>query len=81
MNGATRYQDVPKHPQANLYPFEIVTLAMMFAVKGVGNRAFYRWVQRDFLHLFSLLLERTRLFRCSCLQHNCAMEWIVSYSW
>lgn len=55
--------DVPKHPQAKVYPSEIVTLAMMFAVKGVGNRAFYRWVKRDFLHLFPLLPERTRLFR------------------
>ncbi len=33
---------VPKHPQAHLYPSEVVTLALLFALKGVGPRAFYR---------------------------------------
>ncbi len=54
---------VPKHRQAKLYPSEIVTLALLFVLKGVGNRAFYRWVKRDFGHLFPHLPERTRLFR------------------
>lgn len=56
-------RDVPKHAQALLYPSEIVTLGILFALKGVGNRAFYRWVQRDLLPLFPNLPERTRLFR------------------
>jgi len=34
--------DVPKHSQAVLYPSEVVTIAFLFAIKGVGNRAFYR---------------------------------------
>ena len=34
--------DVSKHSQANLYPSEVVTLALLFVLKGVGNRAFYR---------------------------------------
>jgi hypothetical protein len=55
--------DVPKHPQASLYPSEVVTLALLFALKGVGNRAYYRWLKRDFGHLFPKLPERTRLFR------------------
>ena len=54
---------ISKHPQANLYPGEIVTLAILFAIKGVGNRAFYRWLVRDWLGLFPKLPERTRLFR------------------
>jgi hypothetical protein len=29
----------------------------------VGQRAFYRWLQRDYLGLFPDLSERTRLFR------------------
>jgi uncharacterized membrane protein len=33
-------RDVPKHSQAHLYPSEIVTLGILFAMKGVGNRAF-----------------------------------------
>ena len=56
-------KDVPRHPQASLYPSEVVTLAFLFAIKGVGNRAYYRWLKRDWLGLFPRLPERTRLFR------------------
>lgn len=56
-------KEVPKHSQASLYPSEVVTLGLLFAIKGVGNRAFYRWIVRDYLCLFPLLPERTRLFR------------------
>jgi hypothetical protein len=52
-----------KHSQANLYPSEVVTLAILFALKGVGNRAFYRWLERDYRELFPNLPHRTRLFR------------------
>jgi hypothetical protein len=52
-----------KHSQANLYPSEVVTVAILFALKGVGNRAFYRWLRRDYLGLFPRLPHRTRLFR------------------
>src|SRR3712207_3476983 len=55
--------DVPKHPQAKLYPSEIVTLAVLFALKGVGPRPFYRWLVRDYRPLFPKLPHRTRLFR------------------
>jgi hypothetical protein len=54
---------VRKHPQASLYPSELVTLGMLFALKGVGERAFYRWLTRDYRPLFHHLPERTRLFR------------------
>jgi hypothetical protein len=46
-----------------LYPSEVVTLALLFALKGVGNRPFYRWLRRDYRSLFPRLPERTRLFR------------------
>ncbi len=62
--------EVPKHRQANLYPSEIVTLGMLFAIKGVGERAFYRWVSRDYRALFPHLPERTRLFRLFRTQHT-----------
>ena len=55
--------DVDKHSQASIYPGEVVTLGLLFAIKGVGNRAFYRWIKRDYLFLFPNLPERTRLFR------------------
>ena len=52
-----------KHSQAKLYPSEVVTIAMLFALKGVGNRASYRWIANNFKSLFPKLPERTRLFR------------------
>ena len=52
-----------KHSQAKLYPSEVVTLAILFALKGCGNRAFYRWLKRDYLTLFPNLPHRIRLFR------------------
>ena len=52
-----------KHSQANLYPSEVVTLGLLFALKGKGNRAFYRWFLRNHRDLFPNLPERTRLFR------------------
>jgi hypothetical protein len=30
----------PKHPQAKLYPSEVVTLALLYARKGTGERPF-----------------------------------------
>ncbi len=56
-------RDVKKHSQASLYPSEVATLALLFALKGVGNRAFYRWLIRDYRPLFPNLPTRTRLFR------------------
>src|SRR6266699_1599320 len=53
----------PKHPEARLWPSEVVTLGLLHALKGVGNRAFYRWLTRDYRALFPRLPERTRLFR------------------
>jgi len=56
-------QGVKKHSQANLYPSEIVTLGLVFAMKGLGDRPFYRWIKQNYLDLFPQLPERTRLFR------------------
>ncbi len=55
--------DVKKHSQATLYPSEAVTLALLFALKGSGNRAFYRWLCNNWLHLFPHLPHRSCLFR------------------
>jgi hypothetical protein len=55
--------DVPKHPEAQLYPSAGVTLALLFAIKGGGSRAFDRWLTRDYLPLFPQVPERTRLAR------------------
>ena len=55
--------DQEKHNQALLFPSEIVTLGMLFALKGIGNRAFYRWAEANLKALFPHLPERTRFFR------------------
>src|SRR5215468_6281157 len=54
---------IPKHPEAHLWPSEVVTLGLLHALKGGGNRPFYRWLTRDYRALFPRLPERMRLFR------------------
>jgi hypothetical protein len=58
-----RMQEEHKHPQAILYPSEIVTIGTLFALKGGHFRAFYRWLRRDYADLFTGLPDRTRLQR------------------
>jgi hypothetical protein len=70
--------EVEKHPQAELHPSEVATLALLFASKGVGNRAFYRWLERDFKHLFPRLPERTRLFRLFVTHREWAQRFLAS---
>ncbi len=55
--------DVPKHPDAHLYPSELVTLGLLFALKGDGPRRFYRWLTKNYRSWFPRLPERTRFFR------------------
>ena len=40
-----------------------MTLALLYAIKGGGTRAFYRWLTRDSLALVPHVPERTRLAR------------------
>ena len=54
---------LPKHRQARLYASEVVTLALLYGLTGKGNRAFWRWLRRDYRPLFPNLPCRTRLFR------------------
>src|SRR5215813_7842689 len=70
---------IPKLPKAHLWPSEVVTLGLLHALKGRGNRAFYRWLTRDYRPLFPRLPERTRLFRLftavfSWIQHSIPHE-------
>src|SRR5215471_10758824 len=61
---------IPKHPDAHLWPSEVLTLGLLHALKGVGNRPFYRWLTRDYRALFPRLPERTRLFRLLRTHHD-----------
>jgi hypothetical protein len=67
-----------KHPQASLWPSEIVTLAILFVLKGRSERAFYRWAQRDLRKLFPKLPERTRLFRLFATHQDWAQRFLAS---
>jgi hypothetical protein len=58
-----RMRDVAKYPDAKLYPSELVTIGLLFALKGVSFRACYRWLKRDWADLFGGLPDRTRLQR------------------
>ena len=73
-------KDIPQHPLASLWPSEIVTLGILFALKGVGNRAFYRWLSRDWRPLFPALPERTRLFRLLATHRTWTDEFLASPS-
>ena len=50
---------IPKHPEAHLWPSEVVTLGLLHALKGVGNRPFYRWLAHDYrpFEVISIYLE------------------------
>jgi hypothetical protein len=52
-----------QHPKAKLSKSELVTIGLLFALKGTSQHSFYRWLRRNFSYLFPALPERTRLFR------------------
>ena len=54
---------VPKERNARLYPSEVVTIGILFALKGGHFRAFYRWLKRDWDGLFGGLPDRSTLQR------------------
>ena len=63
-------RDVHKHVQAKWYPSEVVTIGILFALKGGHFRAFYRWLCRDYAALFGGLPDRTRLQRLLTTHHT-----------
>lgn len=56
-------KEVPKHRQAKLYPNELVTIGLLFALKEDHFRAFYHWLKRDYCALFAGLSESSQLQR------------------
>src|SRR4030095_1244219 len=69
---------IPKHPEAHLWPSEVVTLGLLHALKGGGNRPFYRWLTRDYRPLFPRLPERTRLFRLFTTHQDWTQPFLAS---
>ena len=66
-----------KHSQAKLWPSEIVTLAILFVLKGRSKRAFDRWVHSDLSGLFPATPDRTRLFRLFAAHHDWAERFLA----
>src|ERR1700730_6179242 len=54
---------IGKDPCAKLYPSEVVTIGILFALKGGHFRAFYRCLKRDYAYLFGGLPHRTSVLR------------------
>jgi hypothetical protein len=73
----TAMAGVDKHPQAHLWPGEVVTLAILYALKGNGERAFYRWASRDLRLMFPRLPDRTRLFRLFATHRDWANRFLA----
>src|ERR671932_56211 len=55
--------DVKKRADARLYPSEIVTIGLLFALKGGKYRPFYRWIDANLRKWFPKLPEQSRLLR------------------
>jgi hypothetical protein len=55
--------DLPKDPRSKLWPSELITIGILFALKGQSQRHFYLWLKSNCQPLFPCLPERTRLFR------------------
>ena len=72
--------NILKHPLAALHPSEVVTLGLLQALRGQGNRAFCRWAQRDLKPLFPRLPERTRLFRLLAQQAPLTLRFLAAPS-
>ena len=62
-NAIALMKEVPGHSQQALAPSELVSIGLLYAIKGVGARAFYRWLSANCRDMFPRLSERTRLFR------------------
>ena len=56
-----RMLGIEKHAQAKLYPSELVTIGILFALKGGNWEPFYRWLKRDYDALFGGLPDESRL--------------------
>lgn len=69
---------VNKRSNAHLYPSEIVTIGILFTLKGVHYRAFYRWLKGDWLHLFPHLPDCSRLLRLLAVYEPLTDQFLVA---
>src|SRR5919206_2405769 len=55
--------DLNNRPDAHLHPSEVVTIGLLFSLKGGRYRAFYRWLDANYRQFFPRLPELSRLLR------------------
>ena len=70
-----RLLKVNKHPDALLYPSEIVTIGLLFSLRGGKWRAFYRWLVANYGYFFPRIPEQSRLFRLVYDYGELVIEW------
>ncbi len=58
-----RVGPVKKRSDAHLHDSEIITIGLLFSLKGGRYRAFYRWLNANYRALFPKLPDVTRLLR------------------
>jgi hypothetical protein len=68
---------VNKRSDAHLYPSEIVTIGLLFTLKGGRFRAFYRWLEANYRVWFPTLPERSRLQRLLRDHADSALEFLA----
>ena len=77
--------ELPKHTQAKLYPSELITIAILKAIKGQSTRRFYNWLKNtgwfptlpDYTRLFRLLRQATPLLDVLSRDDSDAQNWLV----
>lgn len=65
-----------KHPQAKLYLSEIVTIGILWVLKGIPFRRFYRWLKRE--KYIPNLPERSRMSRLLSTHHSVCNKFLDS---
>lgn len=73
---ADKLDDVKPHRNANLHPSEIVTIGLLYALKGNGYRAFYRWLSNNWRHFFPHMPDYTRLLRLMRDYNHLTDRWL-----
>jgi len=63
-----------KHPQAKLYLSEIVTIGLLWILKGTSFRSFYRWLSRE--GYIPNLPERSRMSRLLATHHTVCNQFL-----
>lgn len=75
-----RLGTLKRHPQSKLHPSELITIGILFSLKGGHFRAFERWLRREYGTWFGdgVLPERSRLQRLLKTHHKECARFLAS---